>query len=138
MAEQHVLSRTRGITSHRNVGNHRTTSSHKLLYTRWLNELWAGHRNAEEVVSRDFVGHWPTHDVHGPEELQTVIDNTRGTLRELMYVVEVGPFMEGDMLAARWIATGSTKDGPARYTGNDILRVANGRVVEYWAGMSPA
>jgi len=78
------------------------------------------------------------HDVHGPDGLQAVIDNTRGTLRELMYVVEVGPFMEGDMLAARWIATGSAKDGPVRYTGNDILRVANGRVVEYWAGTSPA
>nr|WP_264023174.1 ester cyclase [Mycolicibacterium pyrenivorans] len=42
------------------------------------------------------------------------------------------------LLYTRWIATGSTKDGPVRYTGNDILRVANGRVVEYWAGTSPA
>jgi hypothetical protein len=109
-----------------------------MLYHRWINELWAGYRNAEELVSADFVGHWPTHDVHGPRALQTIIDNTRGTLRELFFVVDVGPFIEGDMVAARWIGTGSSANGPARFTGNDILRIANGKVVEYWAGTSAA
>ena len=137
MTEQQVIDRHRPISNHRNTSNHRTASSHKMLYNRWINELWAGHRIAKELVSDDFVGHWPTHDVHGPDELQTVIDNTRGTLRELMYVVDVGPFVEGDMLAARWISTGARADGPARFTGNDIVRVANGKIVEYWTGTSP-
>jgi hypothetical protein len=39
-------------------------------------------------------------------------------------------------VAARWIATGATADGPARFTGNDILRFARGRFVEYWTGTS--
>lgn len=108
-----------------------------MLYNRWINELWAGHRIAGELVSDDFVGHWPTHDVHGPEELQTVIDNTRGTLRELMFAIDVGPFTDGDMIAARWISTGASTAGPARFTGNDIMRVANGKIVEYWTGTSP-
>jgi predicted SnoaL-like aldol condensation-catalyzing enzyme len=108
------------------------------LYIRWIDELWAGRCLAEELVSPDFVGHWPTHDVHGPEALQTFVDNTRGALKELLLVVDVGPFSDGDMVAARWIATGSNAKGPALFTGNDILRIANGKVVEYWSGMSSA
>lgn len=108
-----------------------------MLYGRWINELWAGHRIARELLSTDFVGHWPTHDVHGPDELQTVIDSTRGTLRELRFVVDVGPIVDDDMMAARWVSTGSGTNGPARFTGNDILRVANGKIAEYWSGTSP-
>lgn len=107
------------------------------LYQRWINELWAGETIAGELVSDDFVGHWPTRDIHGPEELQAIVDDTRSQLRELMFVVDVGPFVDGDLVAARWISTGSNKRGPARFTGNDILRVADGRIVEYWTGTSP-
>lgn len=106
------------------------------LYRRWVNELWAGRRIAAELVSPDFVGHWPTHDVHGPDELQALIDSTRGALHELQFVVEVGPIAEGDLVAARWVGTGSSKRGPARFTGNDLLRIANGKIVEHWLGAS--
>ena len=41
-----------------------------------------------------------------------------------------------DLVAARWIGTGATAAGPARFTGNDILRVADERFVEYWTGTS--
>ncbi|CAA0110219.1 Uncharacterised protein [Mycolicibacterium vanbaalenii] len=131
------MTRHQAISNHRNITSHRTPISHKALYRRWLDELWGGYRIAEELVSPDFVGHWPTRDVHGPTELQKVVDNTRGALRELRFVVEVGPFVDGDMVAARWIATGAGATGPTRLTGNDILRVANGTVVEYWSGISP-
>ncbi|BBX66750.1 ester cyclase [Mycolicibacterium psychrotolerans] len=107
------------------------------LYQRWINELWAGETIARELVSDDFVGHWPTRDIHGPDELQAIVDDTRSQLRELMFVIDVGPFVDGDLVAARWISTGSNKRGPARFTGNDILRVADGRIVEYWTGTSP-
>lgn len=108
------------------------------LYERWIKELWAGDTVAGELVSDDFVGHWPTHDVKGPEELQAIIDDTRKRLRELLFVVDVGPLVNGDMVAARWISTGATRSGPARFVGNDILRVADGKIVEYWSGTSPA
>jgi hypothetical protein len=32
---------------------------------------------AAELVSGDFVGHWPNRDVHGPDELQVMVDETR-------------------------------------------------------------
>jgi hypothetical protein len=55
---------------------------------------------------------------------------------DLMFVIDVEPFAERDMVAARWIGTGATASGPAKFTGNDILRIADGRFVEYWTGTS--
>ncbi len=75
-------------------------------------------------------------EVHGPDELTAVVDKTRSMLTDLKFVIEIGPFVEGDMLAARWIGTGAAPEGPKRYTGNDILRIANGRFAEYWTGTS--
>jgi len=108
----------------------------KALYQRWINELWAGKPVAAELVSADFIGHWPNRDVEGPDELQAIIDETHEMVSELQFVVDVEPFVEGDLLAARWIGTGATAEGPARFTGNDILRFADDRFVEYWTGTS--
>ncbi len=106
----------------------------KALYQRWINELWAGKPIAAELVSADFVGHWPSHDVHGPDELQSIVDETQTMFSDLKFVVEIEPFVDRDLLAARWVGTGATADGPARFTGNDICRFADGRFVEYWTG----
>ena len=103
------------------------------LYRRWIDELWTGQQVAAELVSDDFVGHWPNRDVHGPAELQSMVDETRAMFRELEFYVDVDPFADGDMLAARWIGTGARERGPVLFAGNDILRVRDGRVVEYWA-----
>ncbi len=73
-----------------------------------------------------------------PTSCKRIVDETRARLRDLMFVVDVGPFTDGEFMAARWIATGSTERGPTRFTGNDLLRVAGGEVVEYWYGASPA
>ena len=108
----------------------------KALYQRWITELWTGKAAAAELVSNDFVGHWPTRDIHGPDELQAMVDETHQMLSDLMFVVEIEPFVERDLVAARWVGTGATKDGPARFTGNDILRFNDGRFVEYWTGTS--
>ena len=45
----------------------------------------------------------------------------------------MGPIADGDLLAARWTGTGTTPDGGEMpLLGNDILRVADGRLAEYW------
>lgn len=49
-----------------------------------------------------------------------MIDHARSSFRELQFVVEVGPINDGDMVAARWIGTGSGENGPTRFTGNDL------------------
>ena len=111
-------------------------TSPKNLYGRWIDELWAGVPVAAELVTEDFVGHWPGREVRGPSELEAVVAETHTMLSDLKFVIEVEPFVEGDLLAARWIGTGAAKDGPKRFTGNDILRIADGRFAEYWTGTS--
>ncbi len=97
--------------------------------------MWAGEPVAAELVTDDFVGgHWPGREVRGPSELEAVVGGeTQRMLADLKFVIEVEPFVDGDLLAARWIGTGgAAKDGPKRFTGNDILRIADGRIAEYW------
>lgn len=111
-------------------------TSPKELYRRWINELWAGQEVAAEIVTDDFVGHWPDRDVHGPDELQAIITETRNMLADLTFAIEIGPLIDGDMVAGRWIGTGGSNDGPMSFTGNDILRIQGGRFAEYWTGTS--
>jgi hypothetical protein len=106
------------------------------MYRRWIEELWAGRPIAAEVVSDDFVGHWPDRDVHGPSELQAIIGETRKTLQDLSFEIELGPFVDGDFLAGRWVGRGRNGDADVTFTGNDILRVEGDRFVEYWTGTS--
>ena len=66
-------------------------TSPKALYGRWINELWAGKPVAAEIVTDDFVGHWPDREVHGPDELQAIIAETRNMLANLTFAIELGP-----------------------------------------------
>jgi hypothetical protein len=109
-------------------------TSPKNLYGRWINELWMGDPIAAELVTDDFVGHWPGREVRGPAELEEVVAETQKMFADLKFVIEIEPFVDGDMLGARWIGTGAAKDGPKRFTGNDILRISNGKFAEYWTG----
>lgn len=113
-------------------------STVEALYDRWITELWAGRPVASEIVTDDFVGHWPGRDVHGPEELQRIVAETRNMFADLTFAVEIGPLHEGDLVAGRWVGTGRGPDGPVCFTGNDILRLdADGRrFAEYWTGTS--
>ncbi|HET7665837.1 MAG TPA: nuclear transport factor 2 family protein [Mycobacterium sp.] len=108
----------------------------KALYQRWIKELWTGKPVAAELVSDDFVGHWPGREVTGPDQLQAIVDETQQMFSELTFEVEVEPFVDRDLLAARWIGTRATSNGLIRFTGNDIVRFADGRFVEYWTGTS--
>ena len=66
------------------------------LYQRWIGELWAGKPVAAEIVSDDFVGHWPNRDVRGPGELQAIIGETHRMIRDLTFAIQIGPLVDGD------------------------------------------
>ncbi|GFG63127.1 hypothetical protein MKUB_06170 [Mycobacterium kubicae] len=108
------------------------------LYERWITELWAGRPIAAEIVTADFVGHWPNRDVHGPAELERIVEETRNMASDLSFRIELGPFGDGDLVAGRWVGTGRGPEGPVSFTGNDILRLAGDgqRFAEYWTGTS--
>jgi hypothetical protein len=110
------------------------------LYDRWITELGAGRPIAAEIVTEDFVGHWPDHDVHGPNELQQTVQQTRNMMADLNFAIQIGPLPDGDLVAGRWVGTGRGPDGPVSFTGNDILRrTGDGqRLAKYWTGTSAA
>ena len=91
---------------------------------------------AGELVSDDFVGHWPDRDVHGPAELHAIVDETRKMFSDLTFTIEIGPLIDGNLVAGRWVGTGRSDARPVRFVGNDILRIADGRFSEYWTGTS--
>jgi hypothetical protein len=108
------------------------------LYDRWINELWGGLPIAAEIVTEDFVGHWPDRDVHGPDELQRSVDQTRNMMAELHFAIQIGPLSDGDLIAGRWAGKGWSSNGPVSFTGNDILRLADDgrKFAEDWTGTS--
>jgi hypothetical protein len=108
------------------------------LYRRWITELWAGQPIADQIVTSDFVGHWPTRKVRGPGELEQIVEETRNMMADLHFAIEIGPLRDGDYVAARWVGTGRGPDGPVSFTGNDILRLSpeGQRFAEYWTGTS--
>lgn len=113
------------------------------LYRRWLLELWNGDLAvAREVVTDGFVGHWPGRDVHGPDELAGAIEATHGMFSEVSVTLDVGPLVDGDLVAARWTFAGTYAGGIPGATarsglrtthhGADLLRAEGDRFAEYW------
>ncbi len=104
------------------------------LYRAWLSELWHGDfANLDSVVDGGFVGHWPQGDVRGRDGLRATIEETHGMFASLTFALELGPIAQGDLVAARWTGTAESADsGTVTFVGHDILRVGDGRIVEYW------
>lgn len=65
-----------------------------------------------------------------------MIGETQGMFTTLGFSLEVGPVVEGDLAAARWTGRDQTADGEMSFFGNDILRVEDGRFVEFWTASS--
>ncbi|MDT0269640.1 nuclear transport factor 2 family protein [Streptomyces sp. DSM 44915] len=103
------------------------------LFRRWIEEVWNGSPEAaRRLVTEDFVGHWPDREVRGPDALVAAIAETHDLATEARFELTLGPFAEGDLVAGRWAGTLRTPGGELRFTGNDILRVRDGRFAEYW------
>jgi predicted ester cyclase len=67
----------------------------------------------------------------------------RGILPGLSFVIDVGPIADEEHLVVRWTAHGTYAGGfpgapaeaigrPVTFTGTDTLRVADGKLAEYW------
>jgi predicted ester cyclase len=120
------------------------------LYRRWLLELWTSGEQAlaEQLVTADFVGHWPDQDVHGPGELAAVIGQSLSFFQDVTTSIEVGPLVDGDLVAARWAFSGPYAGGmpgasvaagtEVTLRGADVMRVAGGRFAEYWVSSDTA
>jgi predicted SnoaL-like aldol condensation-catalyzing enzyme len=49
----------------------------------------------------------------------------------------VGPFGQGELVAGRWRGRGRQDGAEVEFVGNDILRVEDGKFVEYWVASAP-
>lgn len=113
------------------------TTDPKDLYRRWIEELWDGSPEqirdlAPQIVSADFVGHWPAMRVQGPGELADVITGTQEMFTDLTFRIEVGPLADGELVAGRWSGTGTVDGKRQTFIGNDVLRFDGARFTEYW------
>jgi predicted ester cyclase len=117
------------------------------LWDLWI-ELWNGDlAGAEEIIDPDFVLHrvpspqLPA-ELGGRARLVVWVTQTRALFADLRFSVAVGPIVDGDLVAGRWIAEGVYQGGipgstapsgtPVRFRGNDIWRAENGLIREYW------
>jgi predicted ester cyclase len=119
------------------------------LYRRWMLELWNGDLAvAEELVTDDFVVHQArvdgasSEEVRGPEAVLRMVREGHAPFDGLAFEIEVGPVVEGDMMAARWVGRGRYRGGmpgatapagtPVAFGGIDLLRARDGQFAEYW------
>lgn len=118
-----------------------------------LARSWAGIWNGDlsltdDTVGADFVSHaapllgGPPEDAVGRDHLNTWVAGIRAAVPDLRFTVQVGPLVDEPYLVLRWHATGTYRGGlpgaaagpsPLEFYGTDVLRVADGLIVEYWA-----
>lgn len=112
------------------------------MYDRWM-RMWNGEVDlADDLVAPGCVIHQPPNDFRGPEGVRQMVEMGRAPFTEITFEVEVPPIVEGDRLAARWRSTGRYEGGipgataprgtAVTFGGNDIWRVEDGKIVEYW------
>ncbi len=118
------------------------------IWNDWL-ALWNGDlARAERIVAANYVLHMAPMDggdlsrFAGPAGLSGWIAGLHAVFKPFRFTVEVEPLFDRDMIAGRWTATGTYAGGfpgatasagsPIRFSGADFLRIANGKVAEYW------
>ena len=131
------------------MGQATRASELRRLYRRWMLELWNGDLAvATELVTDDFVIHQARADGagseerRGPEAVVQLVRDGHAPFDGLTFEIEVGPVVEGDLVAARWAGRGRYRGGmpgataaagtPVGFGGIDLLRVRGDRFAEYW------
>ncbi|ONI84094.1 hypothetical protein ALI144C_15435 [Actinosynnema sp. ALI-1.44] len=115
-----------------------TVSDHHELTRMWV-DIWNGDLSLIDIaVHEDFVSHTaplaggPVADSHGRLSLSGWISASHTLLEDLTFTVEVGPLVDEPHIALRWYATGTHDGRSVGFHGTDLLRVADGLIVEYW------
>lgn len=115
----------------------------KELYSRWLTDVWGGDFDvAREIFTPEVVGHWPGHDVHGVREIIEQVRQSHELFSSIATTLDVGPLLDGELLAARWTFRGNYQGGIPGSTvprgtrivlvGHDLFRAEGDRFAEYW------
>ena len=120
------------------------TTSNKSLILRFYEEVWnKGNVNfAHEVFAEDYIRHdlRPTQALPGPFGQVKVATDFRKAFPDIHYTIDLA-IAEEDLVCLRWTATGTMlgdwggqqATGKAlNYSGVNIFRFKDGKVVEIW------
>ena len=121
-----------------------TPAQNKALIRRFYDEVWANGRldAADDVFAADYIRHdlRASEAAAGPEGQKQIARDFRAAFPDLRFEVDI-MLGEDDLVAARWTASG-THTGrwgdeeptgrSATFSGVNIVRFANGKVVEIW------
>jgi predicted ester cyclase len=118
-------------------------AANEYVVRRFFEELWnAGDLAvADDIVAPHHVHHIGDDVRHGPEGVRQMASYLREAFPDLHFVLE-DVVSDADRVAVRWTATG-THNGQfldleptgrhAQWTGMDMVRLHDGRLVELWA-----
>jgi steroid delta-isomerase-like uncharacterized protein len=121
-----------------------TTTANKDLVRRFYEEAWGEGRL--EVIDEVFADDYLRHDLRpgapspGPEGMKRITAEFRAAFPDLRFEVDI-LLGEDDFVAARWTVSGTHTGRPgdveptgrtASFSGVNIFRFANGKVVEIW------
>ena len=121
-----------------------STEGNKATVRRFYEEVW-NKGNVDvvfEVFAEDYIRHdlRPTKALPGPEGQRKIAADFRAAFPDLEWTVDL-ILAEGDLVAGRWTARGTNTGSwggveptgkPAQFSGVNIFRFANGKVVEIW------
>jgi predicted ester cyclase len=114
-------------------------------------DLWNGDLTiTDQIIAEDFVAHAAPltgsggSEIHGREALNEWVSGINTILPDLDFKIEVGPITNDEYIVVRWKAQGTYGGGfpgtppeatgkTVTFTGTDTLRVADGKLAEYWA-----
>lgn len=118
------------------------------IWADWI-ALWNGDlARAERIVAEDYILHMTPMgggdlaQFAGSTGLAGWIGQLHAAFQPFRFTVQVEPLFDRDMIAGRWLAEGAYAGGfpgaqaspgtPIRFAGADFLRIADGKIAEYW------
>jgi steroid delta-isomerase-like uncharacterized protein len=122
-----------------------STEENKAIARRALEELFSAQGDldvADEIISPDYIGHDPVspEDVRGPEGAKETAMMYRNAFPDVQLSVE-DQLAEGDMVATRWIASGTHQGdmmgiapsgNRVTVSGTSVERIVDGKIEETW------
>jgi steroid delta-isomerase-like uncharacterized protein len=117
----------------------------KMLVRRAIEEVYnqGNLKVVDELVSKDFVVHSPSEEIHGPAGIKQYVSALREAFPDLHITIE-DQIAERDKVVTRWTARGThggTFQGVAptgkrgSMTGIEVDRFVDGKSVECWTNV---
>ncbi|MDX6360550.1 MAG: hypothetical protein QOH37_3604 [Nocardioidaceae bacterium] len=121
---------------------------HEATVRRFFDELWNdGDLDcADDVLSPAHIHHIGDVSMVGPDEVKDTVVRFRTAFPDLHFDLE-DVISDADRVVVRWTATGThagefagvaATGRSARWTGIDLVRLEDGRIVELWAAADGA